>query len=310
MYTLKVGNSRSADYMSVQEALNAVPYGIPATIFVEEGVYREKIFSDKNDLRMIGKGNVCITNSDAASEMTGQGMKRGTFRSYTAFFSGEKLYLENIRIANAAGEGHDVGQAVALYLDVDRAYLKNVSLYGRQDTLFLAPLPEKERELNGFYGPRCFLKRKMDFNIIDSSYIEGSVDFIFGSGNCLFRNCEISSAGKGFVCAPSGHKDDIGLVFQKCRFTSCGCGEENAFLMRPWREEGKAAFIECGFGKHINRCGLSHFNNHEEDMQTCSFSLFGCTFEGCEDIEAKHYISKEDSERLAASIEDRFADFF
>ena len=77
------------------------------------------------------------------------GKKRGTFRSFTAFFSGEKLRLENITIQNSAGNGKDVGQAIALYLDVDSAELLNVNLYGAQDTFFLAPLPENEREKNG-----------------------------------------------------------------------------------------------------------------------------------------------------------------
>ena len=77
--------------------------------------------------------------------MLADGKKRGTFRSFTAFFSGEKLRLENITIQNSAGSGEEVGQAVALYLDVDSAELFNVNLYGLKILSFSHPF-QKTRE--------------------------------------------------------------------------------------------------------------------------------------------------------------------
>ena len=66
-----------------------------------------------------------------------------TFRSYTAFFSGENLTVEDLTIENDAGPGAQVGQAVAAYVDTARAVFRRVKLLGNQDTLFCAPLPEK-----------------------------------------------------------------------------------------------------------------------------------------------------------------------
>lgn len=77
-----------------------------------------------------------------------------TFRSYTAFFSGETLCVEDMTIENDAGPGAKAGQAVAAYVDSTRAVFRRVKLLGSQDTLFCAPLPEKEREKDGFLGPR------------------------------------------------------------------------------------------------------------------------------------------------------------
>ena len=37
---------------------------------------------------------------------------------------------------------------------------RRVKLLGSQDTLFCAPLPEKEREKDGFLGPRSLAPRK------------------------------------------------------------------------------------------------------------------------------------------------------
>ena len=53
-----------------------------------------------------------------------------------------------------------MGQAVAAYVDSARAVFRRVKLLGNQDTLFCAPLPEKEREKDGFLGPRGLAPRR------------------------------------------------------------------------------------------------------------------------------------------------------
>ena len=43
-----------------------------------------------------------------------------TFRSYTAFFSGGSVTVEDLTIANDAGPGSAVGQAIAAYVDAEK----------------------------------------------------------------------------------------------------------------------------------------------------------------------------------------------
>ena len=271
MYRLIVSKDGYGDYFTLQEAINAIPFDTEAEIVIKEGIYREKIFSDKKDLTIIGEGKVLITYSDGARELLADGKKRGTFRSFTAFFSGEKLRLENITIQNSAGSGKDVGQAVALYLDVDSAELLNVNLYGAQDTFFLAPLPENEREKNGFYGPRFKTERKRNKTIIEKGEIRGSVDFIFGGGDAVFKDVLITSIDEGYVAAPSGHKDWDGFVFENCIFSSPTSITEKVYLMRPWRDEGKAKFTCCSFGPHINKKLFSPWPGREDKAELSTF---------------------------------------
>ena len=47
MLKITVGKN-DEDYTSIQEALNAVPYDTEAEIIISEGIYKEKIFSDKS----------------------------------------------------------------------------------------------------------------------------------------------------------------------------------------------------------------------------------------------------------------------
>ena len=285
--TIHVAQS-GADYISIQEALNAVPYGVAARLVIHEGHYKEKLFCDKKDLEIVGEGKVIIEWGDAARTILADGIKRGTFRTYTAFFSGEELRLENLTFINSAGTGEVAGQALALYLDVLHSELVDVRLIAHQDTLFLAPLPDEEREPRGFYGPRHLLPRTLDRVYMKGGEVHGGVDFIFGGADALFEDVDIYSNEPGWVTAPSGRKDDIGLVFKSCRFHAEGVGDSSCHLMRPWRREGKAAFVDCTFGPHIQLPGFTPWPGREDEAGLASFHV--------DDEEARRLLSRLEEE--------------
>ena len=180
----------------------------------------------------------------------------------------------------------------ALYLDAQKAFLENVELYGHQDTLFLAPLPEKEREKRGFYGPRCFSPRTLNRVYVRGGSIHGGVDFIFGGADALFDNVRIVSNEEGYVAAPSGHADDIGFIFRDCSFEHEDLEDESVYLMRPWRPEGKASFIDCTFSSHINSKGFCPWKGREEEASLASFNVNSAIFG------EKHMISDDEAALL------------
>lgn len=288
-----VSKNGEYDYYTLQEALDAVPYNTKAKITIKEGLYREKIFSDKHDLIIEGEGDVIIDWDDYGYQMMEDGLKRGTFRSYTAIFSGEKLKLKNLTIMNSAGTGSVKGQAVALYLDVLSAKIENVKLLGYQDTLFLAPLPQEEREKRGFYGPRFKTEKRLTKSVFKSCYIEGSVDFIFGGGDALFIDSEIKSIEKGFVTAPSGFKEDKGFVFLNCNFTSSNNVNGPVYLMRPWRDEGKMTVLSSKIGEHIEKDMWCAWNGRPHTINTAYFGMDEET-----DNSNIHFIYAEDKREL------------
>ena len=110
----------------------------------------------------ISESNLIIENKvfsgcNYAREIHPDGVKRGTFRSYSVLVDGDGVTFKNCIFENTAGKGEDVGQALALYLDGDDITLENCVLRGHQDTLFLAPLPDKEIIPGGFvrHGSRA-----------------------------------------------------------------------------------------------------------------------------------------------------------
>ena len=114
-------------------------------------------------------------------------------------------------------------------VDSTRAVFHRVKLLGSQDTLFCAPLPEKEREKDGFLGPRGLAPRKPTAQYYTDCEIAGDIDFIFGGGDALFENCVIRTVDNhiphSYVTAPSGKANGLGFVFWNCDFVSdCPAG--------------------------------------------------------------------------------------
>jgi pectinesterase len=122
-----VDKSGGGDFTFLQEAIHSVrafdPEG-PTTIYVKNGIYREKIVIPDYvcNIAIIGedKEKTIISYDDYAGKEN-----MGTFRSYTLQVRGNDIRLENLTIENAAGP---VGQAVALHTEGDRIIVKNCRL--------------------------------------------------------------------------------------------------------------------------------------------------------------------------------------
>ena len=218
----------------------------------------------------ISESNLVIENkvfsgSHYAREEMNDGTKRGTFRSYTLLVDGNNIHFKNCVFENTAGKGYDVGQALALYLDGDGIILENCVLRGHQDTLFLAPLPDKEIIPGGFTGPKQFTDRTRRTYYFNNCTIEGGVDFIFGGATAYFDNCEFVSVEEGFIFAPSTPEDvKIGFVARNCKFTTKdGIAKGSCFIGRPWRNHAYIKLESCYLGDHINPKGFDDWGKTE-----------------------------------------------
>ena len=205
MLTITVAQDGSGDFASVSEAVLAVPYACAAEICIGPGVYREKLVCEKQDITLIGAGmeSTRIVWGDGGRLPHPDGRPTHTFRSYTAFFRGTELRVQDLTIENDAGPGAKVGQAVAAYVDCSHTLFENVRLLGNQDTLFCAPLPEKEREKDGFLGPGRFAPRRPTAQYYRHCEIAGDIDFIFGGADALFEQCTIRTVNNHLLQATS-----------------------------------------------------------------------------------------------------------
>ncbi len=279
---------------SIMDALHGIGKDDEVRLCLEGRAYEEKVFAEVGRLFIEGAcdGTSVIVWRDAAKTILDDGYKRGTFRSYTAFFSGSFLSLRNVTIRNDAGDGRIAGQCVAAYMDSDVVVAKNCTFVSAQDTLFMSPLPEQEREPGGFRGPRQDSPRKKTLQYYKNCRIFGDIDFIFGGADAVFEDCEIvcldrehapgfeADAGGDFVnsyvCAPCGDKDGLGLVFLRCTIRGqAGIRPESVFLGRPWRPAGRAAFLDCVVDECVSPKGFSGWADTDAEEWEAGFAEYG-----------------------------------
>jgi pectinesterase len=244
----------SGTHTTVQAAINAAPDGggKPFTILVKPGTYAGQVIVPvgKKKIRLIGEeaqGTV-MTYGLNVNEADPQGS--AAFKGTGFVVLADDFRAENITFQNTSG---DHGQALALRVDSDRAIFKKCRALGWQDTVML--------------------NRGRDYFV--DCYIEGRVDFIYGSATAVFENCEIHSKNGGHVTAANTPQDHpFGFVFLHCRLTGDpepwdpakkSAKKPMADLGRPWRPYAHVAYIGCEMDAHIKPEGWNNWGKPENE---------------------------------------------
>ncbi len=255
MQKLVVCKEGNGDFSSIQKAIDSIRVHPlePVMIYIKAGKYEEKIVIpvNKPDLHLIGEDvEKTVISYHLFAEMIDSNHKKlGTFRTPVVSIHADNIQLENITIENTAGYGKEIGQALALYVSGDRGIYHHVRLLGNQDTLYSSR------------GRQYFL----------NCYIEGHVDFIFGSGTAVFDHCEIHSLRDGYITASSSPKESpYGFIFFECKLTG-SANENTVYLGRPWRPYAQTSFIRTWMGPHIKRQGWDNWRN-EKNEKTSRYS--------------------------------------
>lgn len=240
-YDWVVAQDGTGNFTTVQAAIDAVPdfRKKPTRILIRNGVYRERLIipETKLDLTLIGedKYRTILTWNNYASKVSPLGDEIGTSGSASTYISPDLFTAENITFANDAGP---VGQAVAVIVRSDRARFINCRFLGFQDTLYTHKAGSKQ------YYNNC--------------YIEGTVDFIFGSSTAWFEACEIYCKENGYITAASTPKEQTyGYIFNRCKVG--GDNPASFYLGRPWRPYAQVVFMECELGDVIKPEGWNNW---------------------------------------------------
>lgn len=256
-----VAKDGSGNYTTVQAAFNAIPdYNkSPITILVKKGIYKEKLKLDsaKTFVHLIGedKDQTILTYDDHKGVVLPNGDTINTQTSPSFFMYANDFFAENITIQNNAG--FNAGQAVALFVDGDRAKFVNCKLLGFQDVLLCNAATSRE------YFKDC--------------YIEGTTDFIFGAATAVFENCHIHSKKNSHVTAASTPKEKpFGFVFINCILTT-DTGLNKVSLGRPWRPYASVAYIHCNIANHIAPEGWNNWKNpaNEKTARFAEYNNYG-----------------------------------
>jgi pectinesterase len=235
----------SGNYRTVQAALDAIPMHnkTAVTIFIKNGLYREKLHLDatKDFVTLKGENrfSTILTYDDHPGIVSPKGDSINTRSSHSFIIQADNFSAENICFRNDAG--FSAGQAVALEVQGDKETFFDCRIVGNQDILFL------NSETSRQYYRNC--------------YIEGTTDFIFGPATAWFEGCQIHSKKNSHVTAASTPQEHpFGFVFDHCQLTG-DTSIHNASLGRPWRPYADVNYLYCFIGRHIRPEGWSNWNN-------------------------------------------------
>ncbi|MBF4485743.1 pectinesterase family protein [Flavobacterium sp. CSZ] len=276
--TITVALDGSADFVSIQKAVTACG-AFPSqakTIFVKNGIYKEKIIIDSFN------SNICLIGENkertiiSFDNYNGQ-PAIGTFTSYTLKILADNVSIENITIENTAGA---VGQAVALHVEGDYFKAYNCNFLGNQDTLYTAG--ENRRH----YFSNC--------------YIEGTTDYIFGSATAVFYTCTLYSKANSYITAANTSKNSrYGFVFLKCKLLAAP-GVRKVYLGRPWREYANVIFSGCFMDAHIRKEGWHNWGkpSSEKTAYYAECNNYGPGAVTSRRVKWTHFLSTELNNKL------------
>lgn len=230
----------SGDFCTVQGAVDFVPWGNTnrVRLSIRNGTYQEIVYvTNKHNLTFSGQDRKQTVLTYANNEALNQ--KGNVSNYFRAMFgvSADGMAFENLTFSNSTPKGNNgnSAQAEALRLDGDRHVIRNCDFYSYQDTV-------------KFTG-RVY---------VQDCYVEGDVDFMWGSGTVYYASCEIKTLTKGAYLTQIRNGSNVfGNVYVDCRFT-CADGVTNVALSRiqPNRfPYSHVAYINCAFGNHILPAG-------------------------------------------------------
>ena len=259
-YDIVVDRNGTGNFRNIQQAIDSVRAFNPAgmvTIFIKKGFYKEKLEIPTHvcNVRLIGEDrDKTIINWDDHAKIN----KMGTFKTYTFKICGNDIRLENLTVENSAAQ---LGQAVALHIEGDRAVFVNCRFLGNQDTIYTG------RENMRQYFLNC--------------YIEGTTDFVFGPSTAWFEGCSILCKRNSYITAASTPQNiKYGYILNNCKIMLADSVSEE-YLGRPWRAYAMTLYMNCQLPKGIRPVGWDNWRNAENE-KTARYFEYNNTGEGAD----------------------------
>jgi pectin methylesterase-like acyl-CoA thioesterase len=233
---LRVALDGGGQFCSLQGALDAVPNGNEAATSISIGAGSYFGVSYVN-----GKHNLTIQGDDR-QQVVLRGVNNNNLnpstrgRALLGADDADGLTVENLTIQNLTPQGGSQAEALRLQ-NCDRCVVRDADILSLQDTLLWS---------GRLYAENC--------------YIEGNVDFVWGTGVAYFDRCELKTVGRsGYIVQARNGADGYGYVFVDSRITS-DAGLTGSVLARIDASEypdSHVAYVDCTLGAHIASAGFT-----------------------------------------------------
>ncbi len=231
--SMSVNRTGNGGFCTVQGAFDAIPANntTARTITVAANTYHEILYlSNKKNLTLVGTDRTSTIieypNDDKLNAGTSA---RPLFNATGA----SNLTMSTLTIYNTTPQGGS--QAEALAVNADEVILRNANFKSLQDTLLLSG--------------RVY--------VVDS-YVEGNVDFVWGSGVTYFDSCEIKTVGQaGAIVQARNGANGYGYVFVDSKLTSDAgiTGQVLARIDATAYPYSHVAYVNCAMSSAITAKG-------------------------------------------------------
>ena len=254
--TIVVDISGNADFTSIQDAINSLPEkaNTHRIIFIRKGLYREKIFIEKNFISLVGedKENTKLVISLACDIWRCE--NPDDWGVATINLKGNDIVLENLSISNDFGFDH-INEINGIHVDCpgdSLNHFKTVKRDGHQmalRTFTTTRLIVRNCILRAFGGDTV-----SPWNTDDGMFyfknclMEGGVDFYCPRGWSYAENCVFVAHSKTAAIWHDGSKvKDSKTVLKNCVFTG-----EDGFKLGRYHRDAQFYLINCFFPANMS----------------------------------------------------------
>ncbi|OJD29429.1 pectinesterase family protein [Diplodia corticola] len=271
--TLIVSTTPAAgEYGNVTAAIAALPNDSKEyTIYIRAGTYQEQ-FSITRNGKVTLRGETTFPNDFSQNQVTIQ-FSYGVLTSagqneLTPVINAKKndgsgLALYNINFVNTYPQTKNTAALAADF------YGANMAAYGCK-----------------FVGYQDTLLANKGTQVFSNSYIEGSIDYIWGFSTAYFHQCYIASnTAGGYISAMSRASASAtgGYVFDSCYVTytsTYGSTFGTSYLGRPYSSYSIAVYMNSFIDKHISPAGWAVWQTSNPQTDNVLFGEFNNTGPG------------------------------
>ncbi|WP_432879032.1 pectinesterase family protein [Kribbella sp. CA-245084] len=247
---------RGKDFCTVQSAIDFVAEGHKSTIDVAPGLYRELVWVPPTKpgitIRGAGAGRTVIgypnnnlLNGDSAMgnvpqeqsycqrRVIPQSDRFNCWRAAMAVFA-DDFTMTDVTVQNLTP--YRGSQAEAFFGNGSRMVLARVRILGYQDSL-----------------------RLQGQTFVTNSYVEGDVDFVWGTGGIFMQDSELKALHEGYYNQVRNIDDGPGHIFVRVRLTrGPGVPDDSVFLARAELSRfptSQVVFIDSAMDSQVKKTG-------------------------------------------------------
>ncbi|KAK7265928.1 hypothetical protein RJT34_33553 [Clitoria ternatea] len=250
-------------FRSVQASVNSVPANNRMNVLIQisAGYYIEKVVVPETKpyitFEGAGRDGTVIEWHDRAGDPGPNGQQLRTYRTASVTVFADYFSARNISFKNTAPApmpGMEGWQAAAFRISGDKAYFSGCGFYGAQDTLC--------DDSGRHYFKEC--------------YIEGSIDFIFGNGRSMYKDCEVHSIATRFgsIAAQARQypNENTGFAFVRCKVTGTG----PIYVGRAMGQYSRIVYAYTYFDNIVAHGGWDDWTNGNSNNKTVFFGVYKC----------------------------------